>query len=58
MEVFVASDKIQENISNIPNRFPFVKNCLEEKSEIMTNMLLFFLTFDIYNNVPIFVRSV
>ena len=42
MKVFVANDKIQENISNMPNRFPFVKNFLEDKSETMTNILLFF----------------
>lgn len=58
MKVFVANDKIQENISNMPNRFPFVKNFLEGKSETMTNILPFFLAFDIYNNVPISVRSV
>ena len=45
MKVFVANDKIQENISNMPNRFPFVKNFLEDKSETMTNILLFFSCF-------------
>lgn len=33
MEVFVANDKIQENISNMPNRFYLLKTFLEGKSE-------------------------